>query len=275
MTCLQEWLIVKCEAHAQGINRRMVVTNRRGARTCPAGAYDDYADRGESENRNKELKCELLGDRLSDHRYLANCFRLFLHALAVNLLVRLRRLVATPPPHQPLGFETLDHAQWSIIVPFDTVSLRRRYLHSGNKNLALYQNLRKVRSCSQVQIVLGPQLLKMNVQHDDDPKSSSRLDGEAASRVNLGSNLLSSRQSSRVSQCGMVPKDVVRGDGSDHAIGDHQFGRLVAGPVGKRKPLATVIGDFEKVLYERDILRLIGQAVPDRLIDVVDQRHHQ
>jgi len=38
-----------------------------------------------------------MGDRLSDHRYLANCFRLFMHALACNLLVRLRRLVADPP----------------------------------------------------------------------------------------------------------------------------------------------------------------------------------
>jgi hypothetical protein len=32
------------------------------------------------------------------HRYMANCFRVFLHALAANLLVRLRRLVADPPP---------------------------------------------------------------------------------------------------------------------------------------------------------------------------------
>jgi hypothetical protein len=91
------WVVVKCEANAQGTNRRAVVTNRRGARTCPAGAYDDYGNRGKSENRNKELKCELMGDRLSDHRYLANCFRLFMHALACNLLVRLRRLVADPP----------------------------------------------------------------------------------------------------------------------------------------------------------------------------------
>jgi hypothetical protein len=49
-----------------------------------------YADRGESENRNKEIKCGLEADRLSDHRYLANLFRLYLHAAALNLLVRLR-----------------------------------------------------------------------------------------------------------------------------------------------------------------------------------------
>ncbi|HWA00504.1 MAG TPA: IS1380 family transposase [Caulobacterales bacterium] len=91
------WTIVKCEAHAQGTNRRAVVTNRRGARVLPQGAYDEYADRGESENRNKELKCELKADRLSDHRYMANSFRLALHTLAYNLLVRVRRLVADPP----------------------------------------------------------------------------------------------------------------------------------------------------------------------------------
>jgi hypothetical protein len=59
------------------------------------------ADRGESENRNKELKCGLQADRLSDHRYLANLFRLYLHTAAYNLLVRLRRLVADPPPPSP------------------------------------------------------------------------------------------------------------------------------------------------------------------------------
>ena len=62
------WVVLKCEANAQGTNRRAVVTNRLGARTLPHGAYDEYSERGESENRNKELKCELSADRLSDHR---------------------------------------------------------------------------------------------------------------------------------------------------------------------------------------------------------------
>jgi hypothetical protein len=37
-------------------------------------------------------------DRPSDHRFLANYFRLYLHAAALNLLVRLRREIAAPPP---------------------------------------------------------------------------------------------------------------------------------------------------------------------------------
>lgn len=95
-------VVVKCEAHAQGANRRTVVTNRPGAPIVPQGIYDDYADRGESENRNKELKCELAAGRLSDHRYMANAFRLMMHTLAANLLVRLRQLVAEPPAPPPV-----------------------------------------------------------------------------------------------------------------------------------------------------------------------------
>ncbi len=93
-------MVVKCEVNAHGTNRRAVVTNRPGARTLPHGAYEEYAERGESENRNKELKCELCADRLSDHRYLANCFRRYLHCLAANMLVMLRQHIATPPVNE-------------------------------------------------------------------------------------------------------------------------------------------------------------------------------
>jgi hypothetical protein len=106
----QRWVIVKCEANAQGTNRRAVVTNRPGAFILPEAAYDAYADRGESENRNKELKDGLQADRLSDHRYFANLFRLYMHAAAYNLLVRLRRLMAEPPatfPGQEIPTEAL------------------------------------------------------------------------------------------------------------------------------------------------------------------------
>lgn len=94
----ERWVIVKCEVNAQGTNRRAVVTNRPGALVLPDATYEAYADRGESENRNKELKNGLQADRLSDHRYMANLFRLYLHTAAHNLLVRMRGLVADPPP---------------------------------------------------------------------------------------------------------------------------------------------------------------------------------
>jgi hypothetical protein len=103
------WVIAKVEVNAQGTNCRFIVSNRPGARVMIQGTYDEYVMRGESENRNKELKCDLAMDRLSDHRFLANYFRLYLHAAALNLLVRLRREIADPPPVEtasPLPAET-------------------------------------------------------------------------------------------------------------------------------------------------------------------------
>lgn len=96
-------IVIKCEAHAEGTNRRAVITNRPGWCVLPPAVYDEYAERGESENRNKELKCGLCADRLSDHRFLANFLRLNLHAAALNLLVRLRRATAKAPTPESLG----------------------------------------------------------------------------------------------------------------------------------------------------------------------------
>jgi hypothetical protein len=92
------YVVAKVEANDKGTNRRFVVTNRPGAELLPGPTYDEYVERGESENRNKEIKCGLEMDRLSDHRFCANYFRLYLHALAMNLLVRLRRQIAEPLP---------------------------------------------------------------------------------------------------------------------------------------------------------------------------------
>jgi IS4 transposase len=56
--------------------------------------YDWYVDRGEPENWIKDLNNALRADRLSDHRFWANAFRLVLHAAAYWLLDTLRRWLA-------------------------------------------------------------------------------------------------------------------------------------------------------------------------------------
>ncbi|TWT76174.1 hypothetical protein CA13_41460 [Planctomycetes bacterium CA13] len=100
-------IVIKCEVNSQGTNRRAVVTNRPGANVCPGGVYEEYSDRGESENRNKELKCELCCDRLSDHRYMANLFRVMMHSLAANLLVRLRAIAEIKPTMEEPGCDEI------------------------------------------------------------------------------------------------------------------------------------------------------------------------
>lgn len=56
----------------------------------PAELYHFYAQRGDVENRIKELKLDLKADRTSCHRFLANQFRLLLHAAAFVLMSALR-----------------------------------------------------------------------------------------------------------------------------------------------------------------------------------------
>lgn len=91
-------LVIKCEATTHSTSRRVLISNRPEVKDNPELVYRQYAQRGESENRNKELKSGLSGDRLSDHRYMANLFRLMLHCLSHNLLVSLRQRVAVPEP---------------------------------------------------------------------------------------------------------------------------------------------------------------------------------
>src|SRR5215470_1821076 len=102
----RRWVVAKAEANDRGTNRRFVVTNRPGAVVLPEPTYDEYPARGESENRNKEFKCDLAMEPLSDHRFVANYFRLYLHAAAMNLLVRLRGFVAEPLPSPTPPAET-------------------------------------------------------------------------------------------------------------------------------------------------------------------------
>jgi hypothetical protein len=81
-------VVYKAEAMEQGTNRRFVVTTKRDA---PEELYGFYAKRGESENWIKDFKLHIRADRLSCHRFVANQFRLLLHACAYWLMDALRR----------------------------------------------------------------------------------------------------------------------------------------------------------------------------------------
>lgn len=98
----QRRICYKAEHTATGTNLRFVITNLTG----PAEqVFAFYNDRGECENRIEEFKNGFRADRLSCHRFLANAFRLLLHALAYNL-VNLFRL-QLPQPWQSAQIETL------------------------------------------------------------------------------------------------------------------------------------------------------------------------
>lgn len=82
-------VVQKAEVMSQGDNPRFVVTNRE--QLNPEELYRFYTARGDMENRIKELKLQMKADRTSCHRFLANQFRLFLHAAAFALLQSIRQ----------------------------------------------------------------------------------------------------------------------------------------------------------------------------------------
>lgn len=99
----ESWLhprtvIAKAECHAAGTNLRFIVTNIPTVGDEQAQQrYDDYIQRGESEQRMDELKNGLSMDRLSCHRFMANFWRLLLHTAAYNLLNAVRDHADLPP----------------------------------------------------------------------------------------------------------------------------------------------------------------------------------
>jgi hypothetical protein len=86
-------VVYKAELMEKGTNTRFLVSTRPEG---PKDLYEFYAKRGESENWIKDFKLHLKADRLSCSRFVANQFRLLLHACAYWLMDALRRkLVAT------------------------------------------------------------------------------------------------------------------------------------------------------------------------------------
>jgi hypothetical protein len=85
---IERRVVYKAEVMEEGTNTRFVLTNKPDD---PDELYNYYTERGETENRIKDLKVALKADRLSCHRFLANQFRLLLHAAAYWLMDTLRK----------------------------------------------------------------------------------------------------------------------------------------------------------------------------------------
>ena len=137
-------VVIKAEALPKGPNTRFVVTTRPDP---PETLYDWYVDRGDGENAIKDLKNACSADRLSDHRFWANQFRLLLHAAAYWLLDTVRRWLVAQRV-EPLQLDTLRLRllkvggrvyQWR-----DRVRLRLAASHPGQPlwdHLAAYHRL--------------------------------------------------------------------------------------------------------------------------------------
>lgn len=84
-------VVVKAEHSPLGANTRYVVVSGLSGKPARA-AYRYYGQRGNCENRIKELKDGVKADRTSCHTFVANQFRLLLAAVAYVLFQALRTL---------------------------------------------------------------------------------------------------------------------------------------------------------------------------------------
>jgi Transposase DDE domain group 1 len=100
-------VIVKAEHLSDKSNPRFVLTSLQTR--APIHVYEQlYCPRGQAENAIKDFKRALAGDRLSATSYLANAFRLFLHAMAYRLLQVVRATcVQVAPVLGKLQFDTI------------------------------------------------------------------------------------------------------------------------------------------------------------------------
>jgi hypothetical protein len=80
-------VLVKAEITRGELNPRYLVTSLRWK---PEKVYLFYCERGDRENRIKELKLDLASGRTSCHRFRANQFRLLLHSAAYVLMQALQ-----------------------------------------------------------------------------------------------------------------------------------------------------------------------------------------
>ena len=118
-------MVAKVEVMEAGLNRRFVVTNRRDLSALQL--YEHYTDRGQAENFIKALKNDLAADRLSCHRFLANQFRLLLHAVAYQMVLCFRDYLYGTP-WQNLAVETLRRRCWKVAARVRQTT-RRIWVH--------------------------------------------------------------------------------------------------------------------------------------------------
>lgn len=99
-----ERVVAKAEVTYGKPNPRFVVTSLRPEDGWTARrVYQFYCARGDRENRIKEFKLDMAGDRLSCSTFLANQFRLLLHAAAFILVQSLQSVLQEVAPELDLA----------------------------------------------------------------------------------------------------------------------------------------------------------------------------
>ena len=114
----------------------------------PENVYQIYRQRGDSENRIKELKDDLEMDRTSCTSFLANQLRVLLTAAAFVLFQEMRLRMSRHSGQRP-SVGTLRLRLLKVAGRFES-SVRRVVVHLAESHVWAHEWLRLARSCGAV-----------------------------------------------------------------------------------------------------------------------------
>lgn len=136
----QQLCYSKVESTGLGLNVRHIVSNLK-EQDARAIYFDFYVKRGEaSENRIKEIKNMCFSDRLSNHRFFANFFRLLISCIAYELFLTLKTKI------KATKFEKAKKWQISTIRTLllkigATIKITKRRIYYRLSKAFVYQDL--------------------------------------------------------------------------------------------------------------------------------------
>jgi len=138
----QEMCHCKVESTGKGLNIRYIISNfeEQTAREIYSGFYVKRGDA--SENRIKEVKNMCFSDRLSNHLFLANFFRLFLSYLAYEMF-RLIKLAITKTRFKEAKTWQIDTIRTYLLKIGATIKISKRRVYYRLSKAFVFQDLFK------------------------------------------------------------------------------------------------------------------------------------
>jgi len=138
----EEMCHCKVESTGIGLNIRYIISNFEGE-TAREIYTEFYVKRGDaSENRIKEVKNMCFSDRLSNHLFLANFFRLFLSYLAYEMFRLIKLAIAKTSFKQAKTWQ-IDTIRTYLLKIGATIKITKRRIYYRLSKAFVFQDLFK------------------------------------------------------------------------------------------------------------------------------------
>lgn len=132
--------ISKVESTGKGMNIRYIMSNI-GGQDAREIYTKFYCQRGDaSENRIKEVKNMCFSDRLSNHSFLANCFRLFISSLAYKFFLLIKTKISQTK-HEKTKTWQIDTIRTMLLKVGATIKITKRRVYYHLSKSFVYKGL--------------------------------------------------------------------------------------------------------------------------------------